>query len=112
MKRRRKRSGGLSGMTDKEATKKAQDSYWEAKRSLDEAKHVPCPRRGYLAATARAAALRSAGLFARVGDRRAMSISDDVAAAARNVAQGCGGGIPLHGVIRLKKKRRKKRARR
>jgi hypothetical protein len=99
-------------MTDATAKKQAQDSYWEGKRLLDDAKSVACPRRGHLAAQARAAALRSAGLFSRVGDRRAMVGADDIAAEARNVAQGCGGGIPLHGVIRLRKKRRKKRARR
>lgn len=111
MKKRRRRSGGLSGMTDAEATKQARDSFWEARRSLDDAKSVPCPRRKHLAAQARASALRSAGLFARVGDRRAMAASDDVAAAARNVAQACPGGVFLEGA-RPRRKRSKKRARR
>lgn len=101
-------------MTDEQAGKQARASFWEARRALDDAKSVACPRRGYLAAGARAEALRSAGLFARVGDRRAMAGADDVAAEARNVAQACGGNIGLDGARRKKrrKKQRKKRARR
>jgi hypothetical protein len=98
---------GLGGMSAKDARRRAQDAFWSAKRTVYEAKHIGCPRRGDLASKARSEALRSAGLFAKVGDQRSMGMADSVAAEARHVLQSCPGYVPLSGA----RPRRKKRAR-